>query len=208
MVPRVAIMISTVEQTCLATQVHRQSSDCLWMAPQAAFSFYDWVLQNANAEHTGLRRLVDTKSTKPVTGELTTNARAMLHWCRVVEQLTVERHGPGASVYAGFERTSRIRPVLKRYQRLSQVVDRLVIFGERDEKVDLDAELIDVTGCALAREWFLVVHAPDYAALLVARDLDGFSRTGPLANRRFLAVTLTDRAFVELALRRLEQQVG
>jgi hypothetical protein len=200
-------MVFTVEQTCLAAQVSPRSSDCLWMAPQAAFSFYDWVLQNANAEQTGLRRLVDTTSAKPAPGELTTNTRAMLHWCRVVEHLTLERHASGASVYAGFERTSRIRPVLKRYQRLSQVVDRLVILGELDEKVDLDAELIDVTGCALAREWFLVVHAPDYEALLVARDLDGFSPTGPLTNRRFLAGTLTDRAFVQLAIDRLEQYI-
>lgn len=179
------------------------------MTTNAAFSFYDWVVHAANAEQVSIRRLVDTKSAAATKdGQLTTSARAMLHWCSVIEQLTIDRHASSARVCAGFERTSRIRSALRRYQHLSASIQRLVIFGELDQLVELDAEFVDVAGCALAREWFLVVHSPNYAALLVARDLDGFSATGPLAQRRFVGVTLSGRSFVEAAVHRLEQQVS
>jgi hypothetical protein len=177
----------------------------------AGFSFYDWTLHAASSDQVELRQLGDAnKQIKPESDEqpLTASVRAMLHWCGIVERLTRDRHARGARVYAGFERLSRVKPVLRRYQQLASVVDRLVVFGEHDEPLALDAEQIDVTGSALGREWFLVVYSENYSALLAAKDLDGFGPTGPLPGRRFAAVTVRERTFIERSVQRLERHIG
>lgn len=173
------------------------------------FSFYDWVLHTASADQIELRQLGDAAAAG-ASGDrqgLSTSARAMLHWCSIVERLTRDKHARGARIYAGFERLSRVRPVLRRYRQLADVTERLVVFGERDEPIDLNAELVDVTGSPLCREWFLVIHTADYGALLAAKDLTGFGPTGPLPGRRFAAVTAHDRVFIERAAHRLAAHV-
>jgi DICT domain-containing protein len=167
-----------------------------------SFSFYQWSLTAALTAKVAVRQLGDAHSgvAQNTNAEFTAGVRAMLHWCRINELLTLERHAENAQVFAGFERHSRVRPVLARYRRLAEVTQRLVIFGTRDESVPLDAELIDVGNRPLAREWFLVIDAPNYKALLAARDLTGFGPTGPLAHRRFLGVTLHDSALVARAV--------
>jgi len=166
------------------------------------FSFYDWVLHAASVEQVELRPLGDTNAPGDRQA-MSASARAMLHWCSIVERLTRDKHARGARIYAGFEKLSRVRPVLRRYRQLASVAERLVVFGERDEAIELDAEQIDVTDSPLSREWFLVVHCADYGALLAAKDLTGFGPTGPLPGRRFAAVTAKDRVFIERAAHRL-----
>jgi len=168
------------------------------------FSFYDWVLHAANAEQIELRHLGD-EGAPSGRQALSTSARAMLHWCSIVERLTRDKYARGARIYAGFERLSRVKPVLRRYQQLASATDQLVVFGDRDEPIELDAELSDVTGSPLSREWFLVVHSADYGALLAAKDLTGFGPNGPLPGRRFAAVTAHDRVFIDRAAHRLEE---
>jgi DICT domain-containing protein len=176
----------------------------------AGFSFYDWVLQTAIAEEVELRQLGDGSKVQLAGGPqvLASSARAMLHWCKIVERITLERYAEGASVYAGFERLSRVKPVLRRYQRLAGAVDRLVIFAEHDEPLALDAQQVDVSGSPLAREWFLVISCPSYSTLLAAKDLDGFGPNGPLFGRRFVAVTVRERSFIKRAAARLERHVS
>ncbi|HET8934533.1 MAG TPA: DICT sensory domain-containing protein [Polyangiales bacterium] len=174
------------------------------------FSFHDWVAQAAQSSQVELRHLGDAPALiEPrVQGKYTAGVRAMLHWCRINEQLTLERYAPEASVYVGFERASRVKPVLKRYQKLAEQSKELVLFAELDVPVPLDASCVDVTGCALAREWFLVIHSPNYHALLVARDLDGFGPTGPLQGRRFSGLTLHDSGVIGRAIQELKRCVG
>ena len=171
------------------------------------FSFYDWVLHAAKADQIELRPLGEA-TTALGPGALSASARAMLHWCSIVERLTRDKHARGARIYAGFEKLSRVKPVLRRYQQLASVAERLVVFGERDEPIELDAELVDVAGTPLCREWFLVVQSADYGALLAAKDLTGFGPTGPLPGRRFAAVTAHDRVFIERAALRLAVHVA
>lgn len=175
------------------------------MTPQ--FSFYDWVQHAASTRELLLRRLDDVRRRiEPrANGQFTAGVRAMLHWCNTSERLTLERH-PGARVFAGFERMSRVRPVLKHYRQLAESAEQLVLFAELDVPAPVSATVVDVTGCALAREWFLVIAAPNYKALLAARDLDGFGPTGPLQGRRFAGLTVHDGPLVTEAMRELSRQ--
>ncbi|MET0388035.1 MAG: DICT sensory domain-containing protein [Polyangiales bacterium] len=173
----------------------------------AAFSFFDWTREMTRAQALPLLTLGEAAAIEPRSNaQFSTGVRAMLHWCRVNEQLTLERHARDARVFAGFERMSRVRPVLKRYRRLAVAAQRLVVFGEHDDRLPLPCELVDVAGSPLAREWFLVIDAPAYKALLAARDLDGFGPTGPLVGRRFAGVTLHDGALITRAADELARQ--
>jgi DICT domain-containing protein len=177
----------------------------------SGFSFYDWALGSAQLRAVPIRQLGDASSgIEPrCNGQFSAGVRAMLHWCRINEQLTLERHAEHAQVFAGFERMSRVRPVLRRYRRLALAARRLVLFGEQDDhQLALPAEQVDVAGSALAREWFLVIDAPQYKGLLAARDLDGFGPTGPLTGRRFVGLTLHDGPLVELAAHELARQAA
>jgi DICT domain-containing protein len=172
-----------------------------------SFSFYQWSLTAALTAKIALRQLGDAHSgiEQHSPAEFTSGVRAMLHWCRINERLTLERHSQDAQVFAGFERLSRVRPVLSRYRQLAAAARRLVIFATHDEALPLDAELIDVGDRPLSREWFLVIDAPSYKALLAARDLTGFGPTGPLAHRRFVAVTLHDPELIARAVAELSR---
>jgi hypothetical protein len=174
------------------------------------FSLFDWTLDAAAAEDVPMRKLGGIDAVDPRgAGRFTAGVRAMLHWCRLNEQLVIERHAARARVLAGFERFSRVRPVIARYRRLASAVDGLVVFGYADESLALDVVAVDVGEThPLAREWFLIIDAPDYTALLVARDLHGFGPTGPLAGRRFKGITVHDSRIVRSASDALIQQTS
>lgn len=166
------------------------------------FSLFDWVTQRVTT--------TETKSSGPPADRIhlrvdeeqrfTASVRGMLHWCQLNERLVVQHHADDARVFAGFERFSRMRRVLSRYRDLSGVVRSLAIFGCADAALPLNAIKVGISERhPLAREWFLVVNAPKYKALISARDLDGFGPSGPLAHRRFLGVALHDPELVELA---------
>jgi DICT domain-containing protein len=174
------------------------------------FSFYQWALTAALVAKVAVRQLGDAHAgiAQNCNGEFTAGVRAMLHWCRVNELLTLERHASEAQVFAGFEKLSRVRPVLSRYRRLAESTRRLVIFGTHDETLPLDAQLVDVGEHPLSREWFLLIDAPHYKALLAARDLTGFGPSGPLAHRRFLGIALHDSDVVARAVDALSARSG
>jgi DICT domain-containing protein len=174
------------------------------------FSLHDWVAQAAYSSQIELRHLGDSTPTiEPrAQGKFNAGVRAMLHWCRINEQVTLERYAAEATVYVGFERVSRVKPALKRYRKLAELSKELVLFAELDVPLPLDAAFVDVTGCALAREWFLVIHSPNYQALLVARDLDGFGPTGPLQGRRFSGLTVRDSGLIERSIEELRRRAA
>jgi DICT domain-containing protein len=132
------------------------------------------------------------------------SVRAMMYWCRLNEQLVLDRHGAGARLIVGFERLSRVYPVAARYERLAAAT-KLTLFAARDAKLPFEAHVVDAAGGPLEREWFFVVEAPRYQALLVARDQSGFGPTGPLAGRRFVGLGTHDSQLVRLAIEALER---
>lgn len=134
-------------------------------------------------------------------GTFDASVRAMHHWCRLNEELVLERHSADAEVFVGFERLTRVRPaVASRYRRLASKVGQLALFAEHDTTLDLNCAMVDVAGSPLSREWFLAINAPNYKALLVARDQQGFGPTGPLLGRRFIGLSTHDSKLVLAAI--------
>jgi DICT domain-containing protein len=131
------------------------------------------------------------------------SVKAMMYWCRLNEQLVLDRHAASARLIVGFERLSRVHPVAARYERLAEAT-KLTLFAVRDAKLPFETHVVDVTGGPLEREWFFAVDSPRYQALLVARDQSGFGTTGPLAGRRFVGLGTHDTQLVRLAIDALE----
>ncbi len=128
----------------------------------------------------------------------------------LIENALLLRTHRGGRVYAGFERLSRMEPVVDRYMRIADISERVYVFGEADWSPPRHPNMavMRVPGSApLAREWFVVADSP---ALRVA--LVGVSDDGPPAaaheERYFRAVKTHDPALVRRLASAAEDLVG
>jgi DICT domain-containing protein len=111
--------------------------------------------------------------------------------------LLLRTHREGR-VYAGFEKLSRMEYVTDRFLRISDVSERVYVFGVPDWKPPRHPNMGLVKlkpGTKLAREWFVIAHSNKYNAALVAVDEDGFD-TPILDERNFSSFKSTDPAIV------------
>jgi DICT domain-containing protein len=111
--------------------------------------------------------------------------------------LLLRTHREGR-VYAGFEKLSRMEYVADRFLRISDVSERVYVFGVADWKPPRHPNLGVVKlkpGMELAREWFVIAHSNKYNAALVGVDEDGFD-TPVLDERNFRSFKSTDPAIV------------
>jgi len=130
----------------------------------------------------------------------------MRAWCRRNEKLVADRRLEGVEVFAGFERLSRIKGVVPRFVRIAKAASALRLFGEDDfDPGIVEAQTVDVSGSPLAREWFLLVHAPRFKTLLCARDLDGFDTGTPTRDRRFEGMKTHHPRLIETIREQLQE---
>jgi DICT domain-containing protein len=111
--------------------------------------------------------------------------------------LLLRMHREGR-VYVGFEKLSRMEYVADRFLRISDVSERVYVFGVPDWKPPRHPNLGLVKlnpGTNLAREWFVIAHSNKYNAALVAVDEDGFD-TPVLDERNFRSFKSTNPAIV------------
>ncbi|HEX9918079.1 MAG TPA: DICT sensory domain-containing protein, partial [Pyrinomonadaceae bacterium] len=111
--------------------------------------------------------------------------------------LLLRTHREGR-VYVGFEKLSRMEYVAGRFLRISDVSERVYVFGVADWKPPRHPNMGVVKlkpKMQLAREWFVIAHSNKYNAALVAVDEDGFD-TPVLDERNFRSFKSTDPAIV------------
>ncbi|HYO98712.1 MAG TPA: DICT sensory domain-containing protein [Pyrinomonadaceae bacterium] len=116
----------------------------------------------------------------------------------LIENALLLRTNREGRAYAGFERLSRMEYVADRFLRISDVSERVYIFGEPDWEPPRHPNMGVVKlkpDTKLAREWFVIAHSNKYSAALVAVDEDGFT-TPVLDERYFRAFKSTDPAIV------------
>ena len=84
-------------------------------------SLHRLIATHAQARKVLMRELgrTDAELDPAQAGSFDASVRAMQYWCRLNENLVLDRHARGARVYAGFERLSRVAPVARRYKRLA-----------------------------------------------------------------------------------------
>jgi DICT domain-containing protein len=135
------------------------------------------------------------------------HTRGLARFCRISEQIVVDRKLRDARVQAGFQALSRVRPVQRRFEQIAQTAAQLVVFGLPDDRPRGVGTVPLSSNDSLTREWFLVVRSRAYQCLLVARDLDGFS-FGRLHERRFDAIATYKSVLIEAAASWLERHPG
>jgi DICT domain-containing protein len=111
--------------------------------------------------------------------------------------LLLRTHREGR-VYVGFEKLSRMEYVADRFLRISDVSERVYVFGVPDWKPPRHPNMGVVNlkpATELAREWFVIAHSQKFNAALVAIDEDGFD-TPVLDERNFRSFKSTDPAIV------------
>src|SRR5438105_11931352 len=118
----------------------------------------------------------------------------------LIENAVLLRTHRGGRLYVGFERLSRMEPVVDRYMRIADLSERVYVFGEPDWKPPRHPNLraIRLDGDArLAREWFVVADSPSLRVALVGFDEEGFDAS-LLEARTFSALKTHDPALVRL----------
>jgi len=116
----------------------------------------------------------------------------------LIENAVLLRTHRGGRLYVGFERLSRMEPVVDRYMRIADLSERVHVFGEPDWKPPRHPNLRVIHlggGARLAREWFVVADSPSLSVALVGFDEEGFS-VPVLEERTFTALKTHDPALV------------
>lgn len=117
----------------------------------------------------------------------------------LIENAVLLRTHRGGRLYAGFERLSRMEPVVDRYMRISDVSERVYVFGEPDWKPPRhpNMRVIGLEGAPrLAREWFVVADSPALRVALVGFDEEGPGARAVPEERTFAALKTHDAAVV------------
>jgi DICT domain-containing protein len=111
--------------------------------------------------------------------------------------LLLRTHRTGR-IYAGFEKLSRMEPVIDRYLRIADISEQVYVFGEADWKPPRHPNMKVITfpgDYSLAREWFVIAESATFQAALVAVDEDGFDAP-VLEARSFRAFKSSNPAIV------------
>ena len=118
----------------------------------------------------------------------------------LIENAVLLRTHRGGRLYAGFERLSRMEPVVDRYMRISDISERVYVFGEPDWRPPRhpNMRVIEINGVArLAREWFVVADSPALSVALVGFDEEGLAAARAVPEERtFTALKTHDPALV------------
>jgi hypothetical protein len=117
----------------------------------------------------------------------------------LIENAVLLRTHRGGRLYAGFEKLSRMEPVVDRYMRIADVSERVYVFGEPDWKPPRhpNMRVIELNGVArLAREWFVVADSPALRVALVGFDEEGLGARAVAEERTLSAFKTHDPAIV------------
>ena len=117
----------------------------------------------------------------------------------LIENAVLLRTHRGGRLYAGFEKLSRMEPVVDRYMRIADVSERVYVFGEPDWKPPRhpNMRVIELDGSPrLAREWFVVADSPALRVALVGFDEEGFDARAVPEERVLSALKTHDPTIV------------
>jgi DICT domain-containing protein len=116
----------------------------------------------------------------------------------LIENALLLRTNRTGRVYAGFEKLSRMEPVIDRYLRIADVSERVYVFGEADWKPPRHPNMKLITFASdfkLAREWFVIAESQTLRTALVALDEEA-SEARVLEARTFRAFKSSNPAIV------------
>lgn len=198
----------TCERVSGARQTFREGKKARWV--MSDFSLVRHLLQTslefgADVRSMGPTDIVSSEGGLSV-AEFDTRLDAMRVWCRSVEKLLLAKNLPDMRIHAGFERLSRLRPVLPRYRALAARATNLTVYGLDDfEPQTMGMQVVHLDRGPLVNEWFVAVKARGFAAVIAADDLDGFGGGVKLSERRFRGLVTHNPRVVASAMQALDQ---
>jgi len=177
------------------------------------FSLFETVLKIAKDLGHELRSLGESnlEDGEASAGSTTflTRLPGMRNWCRAAESTVIQDDLRDARVFAGFQRMSRVRGVLRRYQKICERAGEVWVFAQEDWRPTLPhARLVAIDDVELCREWFLLVESRRYMALLSGREIEGTDRNRARADRRFEAVSTFHPELVLTARESIEDWIA
>jgi hypothetical protein len=116
----------------------------------------------------------------------------------MIETAVLLRTNRTGRLYVGFEKFSRMEPIIDRYLRIADLSERVYIFGEEDWKPPRhpNMKLIPLPrGSKMGREWFVIAESSTLRVALVAFDEDGFD-VPVLEERNFRSFKSSDPQIV------------
>ena len=166
------------------------------------FSMFEFALQTARdsqLEDLGNISIVSRKTFDECpTFRFRTKVPCLEYVSLMIENALLLRTHREGRVYVGFEKLSRMDYVADRFLRISDVSERVYVFGVADWKPPRHPNMGVVKlkpDTSLAREWFVIAHSNKYTAALIAVDEDGFD-SPVLDERNFRSFKSTDPAVV------------
>ncbi|WP_231889969.1 DICT sensory domain-containing protein [Bacillus sp. SJS] len=137
-----------------------------------------------------------------------TSVPQLEYMCLMMENMVLTKKLKG-NVYAGFQKFSRAKNVLDRFQAMTEF-SQVHIFGENDADMD-PADGIDYIALPpkseLMREWFLVIDSPMFKSMMVAFDMEGFGVHEVEEGRKFKGIKSSSPAVVKQAVSLLAPHV-
>ncbi|WP_226577126.1 DICT sensory domain-containing protein [Halobacillus litoralis] len=127
------------------------------------------------------------------------------YMCLMMENMVLMKKLQG-QVYAGFQKLSRSKNVIDRFQAMTEYSD-VHIFGEADTQMDENDGINYIAlppKSSLVREWFLVVDAPNFKSMMVAYDMEGFGIHEVEENRKFKGAKTSNPKIVDQAVQLLK----
>ncbi len=112
----------------------------------------------------------------------------------LIETALLLRTHRSGRVYVGFEKLSRLEPIVARYLRIADVSEQVYVFGVPDWTPPRhpNMKLLKLApDMPLAREWFVIADSPAMQVALVAHDEDGLEAP-VLEARNFNACKTSD----------------
>jgi len=177
------------------------------------FSLFETVIKAGKHLGVPLRSLgeCDLRGAPLEAGNTTflTGLTGMRAWCRENERRVIDGDLRDARIFAGFQRMSRVRGVLRRYQKICATAGELWVFAQEDWRPTLPhARLVAIDDVDLCREWFLLIDSKKHRALLSAREIDGPDRNRAQGERRFEGISAFHPKLIHAAGEAIEDWIG
>ncbi|MCA1035830.1 MULTISPECIES: DICT sensory domain-containing protein [Bacillus] len=131
------------------------------------------------------------------------------YMCLMMENIVLTKKLQG-NVYAGFQKFSRTKNVLDRFQAMAEY-SNVHIFGENDAAMDPSDGIHYIElpkNSELMREWFLIIDSPVFKSMMVAYDMEGFGVHEVEEGRKFKGVKTSNPQVIAHATKLLTPHIG
>lgn len=172
-------------------------------------SLYEEIFSDLDGSVEKLKGEASDKKLSSFSLKYETKVPQLERMCYIMEQVLLKKECKGV-VYAGFQKVSRAKAIWDRFHQIADNVDKVYIFGEKDERLKPhpDIEFIYLPKKhKLIREWFLVIDRPIGKSMMVAYDLDGFGIYESEKDRNFKGAKSNNPDTVKKAVGLLDEVV-